>query len=133
MRILLVDDDLTLLEILQHNLARLGHEVELARDGDEALTMLADGRFSLVVTDWEMPGTNGLELVRKIRAVDPYGRMYVLMLTARDTPAHRMDGLFAGADGYIAKPFGMTDLLAAIQTGERILALNPPQLAINAA
>src|SRR3954469_18750421 len=107
MRILVVDDEGAVRESLRRALAMEGYDVELASDGQEALERL-DGHHDepdAVVLDVLMPRLNGLEVARRLRAKG--NRIPILMLTARDQVEDRVEGLDAGADDYVVKPFAL--------------------------
>ncbi len=110
--ILVVDDDRSIVEMLRRTLMYEGYGVLTAADGREALDRARDGRPDLVVLDWLMPGVDGLEVARRLRAVDDTP---ILMLTARDTVADRVSGLDTGADDYLVKPFAPAELLARVR------------------
>ena len=120
MRILVVEDDLISRDLVAGALRRAGHQVETACDGVDALKKLAGGAVRMVVSDWQMPGMDGAELCRAIRA-SAGPDVYVILLTGRGAAA-RFDGLHAGADDYLGKPFDVTDLLDSVRAGERVLA-----------
>ncbi len=124
MRILIADDDLTSLLMLGEVLRRRGHEVLEAADGEEAWSEMqrADAP-GLAILDWEMPGMDGLEVVRRIRAADAPQPPYLLMLTARDRKADLIAGLEAGANDYLSKPFDPGELLARVEVGGRMLEM----------
>ena len=130
MRILIVDDDELSLSMLENALQQAGHEVHAARSGDEALRVLESGACRLVISDWEMPGMDGLQLCRAIRSGDYGGYVYTLLLTARVGPQDTVVGLSAGADDFLTKPFNPAELAVRIRTGERILSLETRDLAI---
>ncbi|MGZ5387430.1 MAG: response regulator transcription factor [Solirubrobacterales bacterium] len=113
MRILVVDDEPQLRRALERALKLEGYEVELAADGDEALAAIAASAPDAVVLDVLMPKRDGLEVCRELRARED--RTPVLMLTARDTVSDRVDGLDAGADDYLVKPFALEELLARVR------------------
>ena len=114
MKILVVDDERAVRESLRRALELQGYEVELASDGAEALERLAaDGQPDAVVLDILMPGVDGLEVCRQIRRRG--NSVPVLMLTARDAVGDRVEGLDAGADDYLVKPFALEELLARIR------------------
>jgi two-component system, OmpR family, response regulator MprA len=114
MKILVVDDERAVRDSLRRALELQGYEVELASDGAEALERLAaNGQPDAVVLDILMPGIDGLEACRQIRRRG-YG-VPVLMLTARDAVGDRVEGLDAGADDYVVKPFALEELLARIR------------------
>ncbi len=112
-RILVVDDDPKVLALMRRGLAFEGYAVDLAADGAEALAMARDHPPDLVVLDVMLPGLDGLEVCRRLRAADP--DLPVLMLTARGRVPDRVAGLDAGADDYLVKPFAFDELLARIR------------------
>jgi two-component system response regulator MprA len=113
-RILVVDDERAVRESLRRALELQGYEVDLASDGAEALAKLADnGHVDAVVLDILMPGVDGLEVCRQLRRGG--SAVPVLMLTARDAVGDRVEGLDAGADDYVVKPFALEELLARIR------------------
>jgi two-component system response regulator MprA len=113
-KILVVDDERALRDSLRRALELQGYEVELASDGPEALERLAaNGQPDAVVLDILMPGMDGLEVCRQIRQRG--NGVPVLMLTARDAVGDRVEGLDAGADDYVVKPFALEELLARIR------------------
>ncbi len=130
MRILVVDDDMIALALLENALVDAGHEVQTACNGREALTVLRKGRHQLVISDWEMPEMNGLDLCRAIRSGEFTGYVYTMLLTGRDDSQDIVEGLSAGADDFITKPFNPAELLMRVRTGERILSLEMRDLTI---
>jgi len=123
MRILIVDDDPMALEMLRHALTRAGHEVETASNGVEAMEVLRKGICRLVISDWTMPEMDGVDLCRRIRAADSGGYVYVILLTARNSSQDTVEGLSAGADDFMPKPFNPTELMLRVRIGERVLSL----------
>jgi two-component system, OmpR family, response regulator MprA len=113
MRILVFDDEPALRSSLERALGLDRHEVELAEDGMEALDRLALAPVDAVVLDVSMPGIDGLEVCRRLRAAGD--RTPVLMLTARDAVGDRVAGLDAGADDYLVKPFALEELHARLR------------------
>ena len=111
--ILVVDDDAELRRSLQRILGLADYEVVTAGDGREALGVLSNGRFALVVLDLAMPPPDGLEVCRQLRAGGD--RTPVLMLTALGAVGDRVEGLEAGADDYLVKPFAVEELLARVR------------------
>ena len=130
MRALIVDDDEFSLELLEDVLTQLGHEVERAMDGAAAMEKLRGGGIHLIITDWEMPAMNGLELCRAVREGDYDGYVFIIMLTSRDGGQQRIEGLHAGADSFLTKPLNPDELLVSLKTAERILALETRDLAM---
>lgn len=130
MKILVVDDDELTLATLEHALRRHGHEVETATNGRDALEKLKLGACRLVISDWEMPQMSGVELCRAIRGGDFPGYIYTILLTSRDAAADAVQGLAAGADDFVTKPFNPAELAQRVRTGERILALETRDLVI---
>jgi DNA-binding response OmpR family regulator len=124
MKILVADDHETNRRLLRALLVSAGHTVLEARDGDEALRLLAtwDGPC-LALLDWQMPGHTGLEVCRALRAAPGGNRAFVIVLTVRDSPADIVAGLAAGANDYIAKPYNADELMARIAIGLRTLEL----------
>jgi two-component system response regulator MprA len=114
-KILVVDDERAVRESLRRALELEGYEIELAGDGAEALTTLAedDRQPDAVILDVLMPGVDGLEVCRRLRAGG--NPVPVLMLTARDEVENRVAGLDAGADDYVTKPFALEELLARLR------------------
>ncbi|HVC85395.1 MAG TPA: response regulator transcription factor [Solirubrobacteraceae bacterium] len=112
-KILVVDDEPAVQQALARAFALERYEVEVARDGGEALEALAGARFDAVVLDVTMPGVSGLEVCRRLRASGD--RSPVLMLTARDAIDDRVAGLDAGADDYLVKPFALRELMARVR------------------
>ena len=112
-RVLVADDDQAMRDSLDRALRVQGYDVELAVDGADALTRARANPPDLVILDVMMPGTNGLEACRWLRASGD--RTPVLMLTARDAVHDRVAGLDAGADDYLVKPFALQELLARVR------------------
>jgi two-component system response regulator MprA len=110
--ILIVDDDPKLTEMLRRTLSYEGYRVATAADGLEALAKAQTQRADLVVLDWLMPSLDGVEVARRLRAA---GTTPILMLTAKDAVEDRVEGLDAGADDYLVKPFAPAELLARIR------------------
>ncbi|WP_041917750.1 response regulator transcription factor [Dehalococcoides mccartyi] len=111
-KILVVEDDATLRELLCYNLAKEGYTLECAEDGLKALGTYRLFKPSLVILDVMLPGIDGFELCRLIRTESS---VPILMLTARSSESDKVNGLEAGADDYLSKPFGMRELLARMK------------------
>ena len=114
-RILVVDDDARLGASLRRALAYEGHAVEVASDGPGALVAARDRPPDLVVLDVMLPGLDGVEVCRRLRAGGAGSDVPILMLTARDSISDRVAGLDAGADDYLVKPFAPEELLARVR------------------
>jgi two-component system, OmpR family, response regulator MprA len=110
--ILVVDDDQKLLNMLRRTLAYEGFHVSTASDGNAALAEAQAQRPDVIVLDWMMPGLNGIDMMKQLRAAD--NQTLILMLTARDAVEDRVEGLEVGADDYLVKPFAPSELLARI-------------------
>jgi putative two-component system response regulator len=130
MHILIVDDDDLVRDMLANTLRMIGYAVELAANGWEALDKLRATPCRMVISDWTMPGMDGIELCREIRAGDFPGYIYVILLTGRSQTEDIVEGISAGADDFITKPFHPAELQVRIRAGERILALETRDLAI---
>jgi two-component system response regulator MprA len=113
--VLIVDDDRRIVDMLRRTLTYEGYQVLTAADGREALASLQQHRPDLVVLDWLMPGVDGLEVARRMRAAEPGACPPILMLTARDAVEDRVEGLDSGADDYLVKPVAPAELLARIR------------------
>jgi two-component system response regulator MprA len=115
-RILVVDDDEKIAAAVRRALIYEGYAVSIAGDGHTALRMLRDAQAppDLVILDLMLPGVDGVEVCRRMRADNPHG-VAVLMLTARDATADRVNGLDVGADDYLVKPFAYEELLARVR------------------
>ncbi|ADB15503.1 response regulator receiver modulated metal dependent phosphohydrolase [Pirellula staleyi DSM 6068] len=131
MKILIADDDDLALEMLEHTLRRAGYEVETARNGREALARLKQvDAPRLVISDWEMPEMTGIELCAAIRSGGFDSYIYAILLTSHARPEEIVQGMSAGADDFVAKPFNTAELLVRIRAGARILSLETREMAI---
>jgi two-component system phosphate regulon response regulator PhoB len=113
--ILIVEDERALVELLQYNFERSGYRVSVAYDGEQALAAINEEPPDLVLLDWMLPLTSGIEVCRQLRRQPQTANLPIIMLTARGEEGDRIRGLDAGADDYIAKPFSPTELLARIR------------------
>jgi len=130
MKVLVVDDDPISRRLVEASLSRAGYEAIAVAGGVEALRRLAEPDSPrLVVLDWLMPGMDGLEVCRAIRAANQERYVYVLLLTAKDQQWEIVEGLDAGADDYVTKPFDFHELRARLRSGGRILLLQDELLA----
>lgn len=123
-RVLVVDDDDTIRDLLRSYLAREGFEVREAADGEAALTAARVFRPDVVVLDVLVPGLDGLEVLRRLRAE---AACYVILLTAKTEEADRVVGLELGADDYVTKPFSPRELVARIRAVLRRGRTEPPE------
>lgn len=130
MKVLIVDDDPISVQILENAVQANGHDVLVATDGMGALEILQRTPCRLVISDWEMPHMNGLELCHAIRFGDFSGYIYVILLTSHAAPREKVLGLNAGADDLIAKPFDPAELSARLLIAERILSLETRDVAM---
>lgn len=124
-RILIIEDDEAILRYLRRGLAYEGYIVDTATDGQSGLTLARDHPPDLVVLDLMLPGIDGLEVCRRLRAGGP---VPILMLTAKDSIHDRVQGLDAGADDYLVKPFDHDELLARIRALLRRAQPNRPKV-----
>jgi two-component system chemotaxis response regulator CheY len=122
-RVIIADDDPVQRWLLRENLIQSGYEVIETSDGQAAWDALQNDTAQVIVTNWMMPGIDGLSLIRQIRAARLERYIYVILLTARDTKLDVVDGLDAGADDYLVKPFDPNELLARVAISKRILQL----------
>jgi len=125
MKVLVADDEAVSLRLIESSLKRWGYEVVTAADGIEALAILnGQERPQMAVLDWMMPGLSGVDLCRELRLHKSEGEYtYVIMLTAKRTKDDVIQGLEAGADDYLTKPFHPQELRVRLRTGRRILYL----------
>jgi len=124
MKILIAEDDSTSRRILEAVLAKWGHDVVSVADGNKALEKLRDTDApKLAVLDWMMPEMDGVEVCRRLRQTEITTPTYTILLTARCDKKDIIEGLDAGADDYIAKPFDNDELRARINVGRRIIEL----------
>lgn len=114
-RILIADDDPVIVDVVRRYLERDGHDVSIARDGDEALQLLGTERLDLAVLDVMMPGPDGMTLCRSMRRRDGYA-VPVILLTALGEEDDRIAGLEAGADDYVTKPFSPRELALRVRS-----------------
>lgn len=113
MRILLVDDEVELTDPLSRVLKREGYQVDVAYDGEAGSFLAAQGSYDLLILDWMLPVKTGLEICQQVRQAKK--TTPVLFLTAKDTIDDRVQGLDAGADDYLVKPFELRELLARVR------------------
>jgi len=123
MRILIVEDSAIYRRILEKELQNLGYTVLIAGDGNEAWDIILKDGVSLVISDWMMPGLDGLELCRQIRATKRPRYVYFILLTALEGKSNYMEAMEAGVDDFINKPFDPDQLRARLNVAERIIGL----------
>jgi two-component system chemotaxis response regulator CheY len=123
MKMLIADDDPLQRKLLHASLNRAGYEVVETPDGAVAWEVLQREPISLVITDWMMPTLSGPDLIRRIRDANFPTYTYIILVTAKDRKEDVVDGLNAGADDYLTKPFDPNEMRARIKIGERILSL----------
>ena len=111
-RVLIIEDDQAILKLIQRGLAYEGYLVDTATDGRMGLNLARDNQPDMVILDWMLPGMDGLEVCHRLRTA---GKMPVLMLTAKDSVQDRVQGLDAGADDYMVKPFNLDELTARVR------------------
>ena len=116
MRILLADDDTQLQRALRITLAARGYDVVAARDGAEAIDLAASAHPDLILLDLGMPRVDGTDVIRAVRA---WSSVPILVLSGRTDSAEKVEALDAGADDYVTKPFGMSELLARLRAAVR--------------
>ncbi|MFK7759186.1 MAG: response regulator [Phycisphaerales bacterium] len=141
LHILIVDDEPDLRELIQYNLTQQGHQPSVAADGIAALNHVQEHTPDLIILDVMMPELNGIEVAKRLRSQDRTRSIPIIMLTAKTQEAHELEGLGAGADDYITKPFSMPILIARIEslarrTGPEIhehaeLTLGPVHINLN--
>jgi diguanylate cyclase (GGDEF)-like protein len=122
--VLIAEDEPVSRRLLEKNLAKVGYNVVSAANGQEALDIFKRDFFPIVISDWMMPKMNGLELCKAIRSdKSKKGYVYIVLLTGKNSKEDIIEGLDAGADDYLTKPFNRAELFARLNTGTRILEL----------
>ena len=113
--ILVVEDEPGIQEVLKFNLSQQGHDVIVAGDGEDALSLLRGALPDLILLDWMLPGISGVDVARRVRADSRLKNIPIIMLTARTDERDKVLGLDTGADDYITKPFSPRELMARIK------------------
>lgn len=113
-KLLLVEDDPALAELLEYRFANEGYAVRATPDGDEALLLAAEDTPDLIILDWMIEGTSGIEVCRRLRRDKATAHVPIIMLTAREGEDDKIRGLETGADDYLTKPFSPRELLARV-------------------
>ncbi len=114
-RVLIVEDESALVELLRYNLEQSGFKVMVAGDGEEALASVQEDVPDIILLDWMLPLMSGIEVCRQLRRQTSTANVPIIMLTARGEEGDRIRGLDAGADDYVSKPFSPTELVARIR------------------
>ena len=122
-KILVAEDDFISRRLLQKTLEDWGYEVVTANNGQEAWDIFQGSDILFVIADWIMPGIDGVSLCRKIRKSEMAGYVYFILLTSKGTKEDIIEGLDAGADDYLTKPFDRGELQVRVRAGERIIKL----------
>ncbi len=122
-KILVVDDEKPISDIIKFNLTKEGYDVVTAADGQEALTMFSDEKPDLVLLDQMLPEIDGVEVLRQIRSKS---EIPVIMVTAKDSEIDKVLGLEMGADDYVTKPFSTRELIARVKANMRRLQVAAP-------
>ena len=128
--ILIVDDDPIAADMLAHAVSQFGYQTAIAHDGREALRLIRTGDFGMVISDVAMPHMDGITLCREIRRRTSCSYTYLILLTSHSDRESVVEGLNAGADDYIAKPFHPAELQLRIQAGQRLLSIESRDLII---
>jgi two-component system, OmpR family, phosphate regulon response regulator PhoB len=113
-KLLLVEDDPALAELLEYRFSNEGYSVRATPDGDEALLLAAEDAPDLIILDWMIEGTSGIEVCRRLRRDKATAHVPIIMLTAREGEDDKIRGLETGADDYLTKPFSPRELLARV-------------------
>lgn len=114
-KVLIIEDELPLAELLRYNLEAEGYRVSHAETGEEAEIMVSEELPDLMVLDWMLPSVSGIELCRRMRSKAETRNVPIVMLTARGEEADRIRGLSTGADDYVVKPFSLPELMARVK------------------
>jgi signal transduction histidine kinase len=123
MKVLIADDDSVSRRLLQSYLQKWGYEVTAAQNGAEAWQLFEGGLFPMVITDWIMPELDGPGLIRLIRSANRPGYVYAVLLTAKSQKEDLVEGMEAGADDFLTKPFDQDELRVQLRAGERMIRL----------
>lgn len=124
-KILIVEDDPNIIDLVDIHLKDLGYDLEKAMDGDTGLKKALENKYSLIILDLMLPGTDGLEICKRVRSENEYTP--ILMLTAKSEELDKVLGLELGADEYITKPFSIRELIARVKAIFRRMEVNKEQ------
>ncbi len=114
-RILIVEDEPPLIEVLRYNLASEGFSTLVATDGEEALLLVEEENPDLIILDWMLPELSGIDVCRRLRETKNFKTIPIIMLNARGEESDKILGLDAGADDYVVKPFSPSELIARVR------------------
>ena len=123
LRVLLVEDDRIMSALLESKLAGAGHTVFTACNGEDALTMIAQHQPQLIISDWLMPGMDGISLCRRLREHSEYNSIYFIVMTAQEDAGKLVEAFEAGADDYLVKPINTKIFFARLRAGIRVVKL----------
>jgi two-component system, OmpR family, KDP operon response regulator KdpE len=127
--ILVVDDEPQITRVLRTSLSAQGYDIRVANTGEMALEIMKDWSPNLIITDLSMPSVDGVELTRQVRAIS---QIPIVVLSVRDKEQQKVEALDAGADDYVTKPFGMSELLARVRANlRRVRIENEPAAVID--
>jgi two-component system chemotaxis response regulator CheY len=115
-KVLVVDDSATVRQVLKITLKNAGYDVLEAKDSDQALSSLAANVVELLVTDLNMPGMDGIELIKNVRLKPGHRFLPIIMLTTESQPQRKLQGKAAGASGWLTKPFHPENILSIVRT-----------------
>lgn len=118
-KVLIVEDEPSQMELLSYNLSAQGYDVSKAESGEEGLLILQEEEIDVILLDWMLPETSGLEICRQIKSGKSTANIPVIMLTARGEEDDKVRGLDTGADDYIVKPYSVKELLARVRASLR--------------
>ncbi len=124
MKILVVEDDFVSRRVIQSAVVKLGHDCEAAEDGEGGWKAFQSSPFQVIISDWMMPGMDGLELCRRVREFKAEEYCYFIILSSLDKRQHVLEGLRAGADDYLTKPLEFDELQARLISAERVTSLH---------
>lgn len=130
MKILIADDELVSRKKLEKSIQSLGYETIAAPDGNKAWEIWNHERTKIVITDWVMPGINGIDLCKKIRKSEGSQYTYIIMVTSKSNVHDIVTGMDAGADDFVSKPFVKEELLVRIRAGERVIGFQTRDIVI---
>ncbi len=123
MKVLIAEDEAMSRRLLQTYLERWGHEVVAAQNGAEAWNLFVEGEFSIVISDWIMPEMDGVEVIRRIRACQRPAYVYAILVTSKSQKEDLVEGMEAGADDFVTKPFDRDELRVRLRAGQRVIEL----------